>query len=340
MLDPLIGKPIVNPQVHVVTDETVVRADVDRSSMPARWVSRSLYPGDVGCRNWLAVVHEPGYPLRDPNKYGLRRMRLASLARLAVETVVSLGPGDGTADVDMVTAVKQNLRSMNGRGNETRLTYIPVEICRPLLEMAIAALQPHAHVPAGILCDFEEGLVFLASALDRYATRPILFSLLGGTVGNLDAGEEGFFAGFRAMMEPGDAFLLDVPLAGPGWTPCDEPRLKAESYSQAFRQFLGNSLSGSHAKAGAEPPDATPSSVNSFGERVEFSLEHDRPTGAEVITVVDRGRGRNLVTFRRYRWRPLLRWFEDCGFAVVFAESSVISDQDAFGMGVVVLTVR
>ena len=41
-----------------------------------------------------------------------------------------------------------------------------------------------------------------------------------------------------------------------------------------------------------------------------------------------------------YRWEPLLSWFRSQGFAVEFARSSITSDQDKFGMGVVLLTAR
>jgi hypothetical protein len=309
----------MNPPVEIVADETVALVNQGALGPPAGWASRARYLGEAGSRNWLAVVHEPTYPLRDPDALGLRANRLAALAGRRAATFVSLGPGDGLPDVELVRAL-QDARA-------GALKYIPVEISRPLLEAAIANLWPHANVPAGILCDFEAGQEFLARALARYARRPILFALLGGTLGNLDEGEGPFFEGFRRLMRPDDAFLIDVPLAGPGWTAADEPRLRTETYTSAFRRFLAGGLGGAGGTAPLE-------------QWVGVARGHDAATGAEVVTVTDRRSGRAVLTFRRYRWQPLLDWLQGRGFAVEFARSSVASEQDRFGMGVVLLAVR
>src|SRR5262249_18434534 len=153
--------------------------------------------------------------------------------------------------------------------------------------------------------DFEDGQDFLADTLRRYTRSPILFALLGGTVGNLDAGERRFFAWVRSLLGTGDAFLLDLPLAGPGWTPADEPRLKPEGYTSAFRRFLGHAINRN------DPRDAT-----AFEQWVELSLSHDAEIGAEVILVTDRFSRRAVLTFRRYRWEPMLSWFQSQGFTV------------------------
>jgi hypothetical protein len=208
--------------------------------------------------------------------------------------------------------------------------YIPVEISLPLLQEAIGNLQAHADVPVGILCDFEDGREFLANVLRRYSRPPTLFALLGGTVGNLDIGEHSFFEWARSVLGASDAFLLDLPLAGPGWTPADEPRLKPEAYSSAFRRFLGESLDRNN-------PDKA---VAEFEQRVDLSLTHDHKTSAEVIVVADRLTCRPVLTFRRYRWEAIFRWFSSQGFTVEFACSSIASDQDKFGMGVVLLAAR
>ena len=68
---------------------------------------------------------------------------------------MSLGPGDGEHDVDLVKALK--LRS-------PELAYIPVEICSGLLGAAIRNLKEHVDIPVGILGDFERGQTFLREA--------------------------------------------------------------------------------------------------------------------------------------------------------------------------------
>ena len=310
------------PPVEIVADERVELINRRTAPPPNDWVSRALYVGENGARNWLGVVREPTYALRDPNCYNLGANRLAAVRGRHPATFVSLGPGDGLNELGLVQAL-----SGPGPG---QLRYIPVDISLPLLREAIANLRPHVEVPVGVLCDFEDGRDFLADALRRYGHPPTLFALLGGTVGNLDAGEPRFFAWVRSLLGAGDGFLLDIPLAGPAWTPADEPRLKPEAYTGAFRRFLCEAIDRNDCDGAAAV----------FEQRVELSLTHDAATGAEVILAADRLRRRAVLTFRRYRWETLLSWFRSRGFAVEFAHASINSDRDKFGMGVVLLATR
>src|SRR5262249_51549183 len=120
----------------------------------------------------------------------------------------------------------------------TSLRYIPIDISRGLLDAASRKLKGNAEIPVAILGDFEGGTRFLSVALNEYATHPILFSLLGGTIGNLDRGETSFFKNVLDLMRPPDHFLLDLPLAGAAWSEKTEPRLDKARYSEAFRSFL------------------------------------------------------------------------------------------------------
>ncbi len=322
----LRGSPVASddlaPPVEIVTDESVERIDRGVAPPPDGWVSRALYVGEAGARNWLGVVHEPTYALRDPNCYNLGANRLAAVRGRHPATFVSFGPGDGLNELELI-------QTLSGPG-PGKLRYIPVDISLPLLRKAIANLRPHVEVPVGILCDFEDGRDFLAGTLRRYGHPPTLFALLGGTVGNLDTGEQRFFAGVRSLLGAGDGFLLDIPLAGPDWTPADEPRLKPEAYTSAFRRFLCEAIDRNDCDGAAAV----------FEQRVELSLTRDAATDAHVILVADRFRRRAVLTFRRYRWEPLLSWFRSQGFAVEFARSSITSDRDKFGMGVVMLATR
>jgi hypothetical protein len=301
----------------ILADE--VTAAVNRgAAVPGSWAGRALYVGPAGAANWIAVVQEPGYPLRTLDDHGLRAHRHAALAGRRFATLVSLGPGDGTVDVDLIEVLAREVGPDAGPP-----AYVPVDLARPLLERSIEVVAPHAARVVGLHCDFEGASGFLDESVRRYTVPPVLFALLGGTVGNLDEGEERFFAAARRRMGPADAFLLDVPLAGPAWNADIEPRLGLGGYSAAFRRFLG--LPG--------VPDAD------LERRVAFEHRPDDATGAETIAVSDRLSGRRLLMFRRYRWGPILDWFGRQGFRVAFARSSLSSGSDRFGMGVVLLTV-
>ena len=92
-------------------------------------------------------------------------------------TLVSLGPGDGSADADLVAALAG------------RPAYVAVDISRPLLQAAIERLRPLAGPVRGVLCDFEDDGGFLGACLRGHAEPRVLYALLGGTLGNLDRGE-------------------------------------------------------------------------------------------------------------------------------------------------------
>lgn len=327
------------PSIQIVREATVAMLNgVNDISPPAAWASRTLYLGKAGAESWLDVVGETGYPLRDPDCFGLRANRRDALQGLRMGTLVSLGPGEGFHDIDLVNALRRQSTHVCETGeHEQTLRYIPVELSQTLLERALRNLSPHVDIPVGILCDFEDGQGFLAEMLEEFAQPPILFSMLGGTVGNLDGGDASFFAGLRGLLKTDDAFLLDVPLAGPAWTVAEDPRLRADGYSTAFRRFLGSGIAKVDPDGHRDLETRTERLVAEFGERLDFTHEHDSRTGAEVITVLDRPSQRTVLTFRRYRWDPILRWLQDQRFTVSYAKCSISSSQDKFGMGVVLL---
>lgn len=283
------------------------------------WSARALYVGESGAQNWLRVVREPNYPLRDPSLYDLRANRLSALQGLDVNTFVSLGPGDGHNEVELVQTLASQSRE--------KLLYVPVDISLPLLKQAITLLSGHAAVPIAIHADFEESGEFLAHILAQYTRPPVLFGLLGGTLGNLDRGEQHLLTWLRSQLQAEDRILIDLPLAGSGWAPSDEPRLRPAGYSPAFRRFLAEAMR----------PHDPEAAVTAFEERVELSLSPDPTTGAQTIAVSDRLSGGKLLTFRRYCWELVLRWFESQRLSVRFARCSIKSPEEKFGMGVVLL---
>ena len=323
------------PHVPIVSDETLALIDQGETPPPSGWASRALYRGQAGANNWLAVVEEPNYPLGHPDHLGVSSKRHDAVDGLDIGTLVSLGAGDGISDLELLSAI-----SGDGSGTGRRIRYIPVDISRVLLETAIAAVHPHHEIPVAVHGDFEEQQGLLADVLNRWASPPLLIALLGGTVGNLDNGELPFFEGLRRLMRVEDAFLVDIPLAGPAWNVEDEPRLKPGGYTSVFRRFLGAGLEWPSLVADARMSAATAGGQHPFEEQVSFSLTHDDDTCAEVITVCNRGDARPVLRFRRYRWQPILRWFANHGFKVQFSWSSVTSDKDGFGMGVCLLRPR
>jgi hypothetical protein len=296
---------------EIVADATLAAFETNPASLPAAWGAKALYLGETGARHWLDVAHSrSGTACGEPEE--LQRRRLNALDEIAVGTYVSLGPGDGLHDIEIIRHLK--LRN-------PRVRYVPIDISSELLSRAVENLASCCHVPVGIQCDFEVGQEFLKGALAGHKIPPALFALLGGTFGNLDLSEESFFRGMRELLGADDLALIEVPLAGPGWTPQTEPRLNPASYGPAFLRFLGG--------PGAAEGEAA---VTPFEKRFELRLEGDDLVGSKTIVVADRQSGRSIRN-RRYQLDRFLSWLPGQGLTIRFLDHVVSHGVGNLGMG-------
>ena len=325
----LVPKPKRLRAVPTIFDESVLRCSLDPDQIPANWAGRVLYLGEEGARAWLGVIGDPSYTLAiaSDSAFKLRQMRREALeqVRPEIETLVSLGPGDGELDQDIVDTLTNRL---------PKVRYIPVEISSGLLAMSVQKLKRNVDIPVAILGDFETGLRQVEQALDEYDCRPkpVLFSLIGGTLGNLDRAGSGFLDGFSRHMQPGDGLLLDVPLAGPAWSAAADPRMAKDHFNDPFRRFLAGGV------ARLNKDVSTAAYKSWFDERIECDYAPSNVMeGTQVITIRDRPTGRTLLRFNRYNWDSLLSWLVGRGFVIRYARNSLSSPRDVFGMGVVLL---
>ena len=313
---------------RIVVDERLLEMAASNAGGFSGWGSRALYEGDLGAQNWMGVVTEPNYPLRDGTRFQLAEHRLQAIEHSRVRTFVSLGPGDGLHDLPLIEKLNRN----------ATLQYIPVDISRSLLELAINTVTPVNPVLVGIQCDFEVGFPFLSNVLIGEAERPILFSFLGGTIGNLDHGLSPFFDQLQSFMQPGDEFLLDLPIAGPEWNRETEPRLRHECYSNAFRQFLASGVAKYRSTNESDYADVRTKLLDQFSEKFELALTEEEGTGAMCVTVKEQSSNLIALRLRRFDWHCTLSWFHQRGFRVTFAKFGLDSVPGKFGMGVVLLT--
>ncbi len=168
------------------------------------WGQRALYVGVDGARSWLRVSEHEDYDINE------RKLRSALASVMAWVTgplgsLVSLGPGDGRVDVALMSL-------LGGKG--ARPSYVPIDISEGLLLLTMKRLRKEhadAHMPFGILGDFEYGWDAFRHLLAGQA-RPRLFSILGNTVSNLDAGLQKFFPTFWSGVGENDYVLFDVLL--------------------------------------------------------------------------------------------------------------------------------
>lgn len=309
--------------VAVVADKNLAQLDNTGVSLPADWQSRRLYFGEQGAKNWLGVAQHPKYALHTDDAFGLNRNRLDAIENCTANSFVSLGPGDAIQDIPLVQSLQSRVSD---------LQYIPVDISRPLLIRALDTMKDRVKVPAALFYDYENIDEGFTDAIGRFATQPRVFSLLGGGFGNLDLGEERFLKRLSGVFSPADRLLLDIPLAGPAWTPSSDPRLDKGKFNIEFRRFVAFGMVSSVDQLAV---DARQLDEEQRLE-CEWGLASDIPA-TRVVSIRDKATGRVLLRFCRFDWEALIGWFQTIGFQVYFQRHSLASAADTFGMGVVLI---
>jgi Predicted nucleotide-binding protein containing TIR-like domain/Histidine-specific methyltransferase, SAM-dependent len=305
--------------IHMIADPIVVEQQI-LNPLPASWFQRDLYFGIEGAKGWLAAVGELSYAPR-VHELELRHLQIAAIELISVRTFVSFGPGDAEADKEIAISL---------RNREPWLQYIPVDISDGLLQRAVKLLSDQVRVPIGILGDFEDRLNFIALQIRDHAVRPILFSLLGKTLGNLDKYERGFLSTLGAtVMRPGDHLLLDVSLAGPRWSRDLDRRCQHASYGPGNRRFIATAVS-------RRTGDSIESIVDEFETRISFGAGGSDVPGAQSIDIVDSRTRRVISRTRRYEWKSFLNWLENRTQLQIVFKEALFAD-DILGDGVVLL---
>jgi len=312
--------------IPIIADDEIEQIDRGQLLPPNNWNSRRLYIGHQGADNWLKVVHHSSYPLQGTDPFNLRQNRSDAIDNVSVATLVSLGPGDAHHDIEIVKQLKKKVPD---------LLYFPIDLSKPLLISAIQTLKEHVKIPAGLMCDFEKLVVKVKNAISDLSQKPILYSMLGGTVGNLDLGESRFFTGIRDLMSKDDRLILDVPLAGPAWTPEEDPRFNKGEYTKEFKRFLAPGLN-------MENNLFNGTTIMTFVDnRIDCRIGNGgNIPETKTVTIFDTVTNQVILKFCRYKWDSIVQWLTDNGFEVIFNRCSIQSEDDKFGMGIVMLSAR
>lgn len=168
---------------------------------PKRLSCRYFYDRE-GSRLFAAICELPEYYLTRAEMEILERHsgEIASLLPADV-TVVELGSGSAIKTRLLLEAV------LPGR----RVRYVPIDICRPVLEESAADLLERFETLqiVAVAAEYHEGLRHLASESDR----PRLILWLGSNIGNFTREEAAtFLRRIREMMTPADRMLIGVDL--------------------------------------------------------------------------------------------------------------------------------
>jgi hypothetical protein len=302
--------------IPIEVDTSIVRASLSQM-LPADWHQRSLYLGTEGARSWLEVSRAL-HASRPGDEDQIRKLTLDALRDSGIRSFVSLGPGDGRIDREIVIS----------RADRT-LTYLPVDISEGLLCHSCSVLSDYAHVPVGVLSDFEERLPFIQRRLRRWMKRPALIGILGNTFGNLDRFEATFLKQVESWLQQKDLLLLHVSIAAEDWS-VERLPIASAAHSEARRHFFARGLA-------RQLNVALDDVLRDYDARISH-----RPGSSDVpetvsVDFVDSSSGRKLQNVRWYRWPILLQWIvRGFRFRIRWEHAHYFKSEDR-GEGVVLL---
>ena len=305
--------------IKFVADPVVIEQLIGET-LPKGWFSRALYVGMDGAKGWLAVTEDELYRPQEAT-YRITNLILDILSECEVRTFVSFGPGDAAVDREIAVSLRKR---------EPWLQYIPIDINDFLLLSAVDTLSQQVVVPVGILSDFEDRLNFIESQVGIHGNNPILYSLIGGTLGNLDKYERCWFETVRSMMKESDLLLLDVTILGDRWSLRTDRRYNHSYFGPELRRFICAAIS--HRTA--EPVEEI---ARDFDKRICFEGGLSDVPGTKTIRIFD-SKTQTLVTHvRRYQLEDLKEWLESTVGLEVLSHKSMIYEDAVIGHAVILL---
>ena len=172
------------------------------TASPKRLSCRYFYDRE-GSRLFEAICEQPEYYLTRAEMSILRSQADAIAANfLGDVALVELGSG---------SALKTRLLLDAFLKRERAVRYVPIDICKPVLEASAAGLAkqyPSLEI-AAVAAEYHEGLQLLRTESDR----PKLILWLGSNIGNFERGEAARFLGqVRETMADTDRLLVGVDL--------------------------------------------------------------------------------------------------------------------------------
>lgn len=174
-----------------------VRAGLTQTpkTLPPRW-----FYDERGCELFEAITELPEYYQTRTEKEILERHAAEIVARTRSASIVELGAGSCTKSRVLITAAK---------GMGSLWTFVPFDISETTIRRAASELAEEfsALTVYCVAGEFDQHL----AQIPRFGTQLIVF--LGSTIGNFDPREtERFLSEIRAMMQPGDHFLMGIDL--------------------------------------------------------------------------------------------------------------------------------
>lgn len=297
----LVDEPEFQPKASVVLHvdwfmhlHTIEPAD--------QWSPASLYHGRKGALAWRAVELDSAYAARvQTSETGAQIGQLIS--DRPVNTVVSLGPGAGTVDVEVMA---------NFRTNRLR-EYIPVDVNQYLLlESARRVVQHNALTKCvrGILCDFDTNASFVGEIVREHGRGPTLFLMAGGTFGNSIQTEAALLRSLHAIMNAGDLFVFDLFCWTSKYVAKKDPLYNLGKSPLAVQEFFANGVRTICRRESLRREEAL--------KRLEVQeTAGGGLPGTKAIAIVEKTSNSTLVRIRRFSLKEISVAIKDAGFKIV-----------------------
>ncbi|WP_353806260.1 L-histidine N(alpha)-methyltransferase [Prosthecochloris sp.] len=206
----------------------------DRKAASSAWNPANLYVGMDGALAWSKVETDPAYSNR--TQTNLNGHQIATLiGNHSVSTIVSLGPGLGTVDAELIANLKvKKLQE-----------YVPVDINHFLITKSaenVAAKNPWVECKHGILCDFDQNTSFIGQIISKHCPGPRLFLMAGGTFGNSTRTEQSLLGSLYQVMNHGDIFVFDLFCYGSMYDVNADPMFDFGQWPLAVKKFFVNGV--------------------------------------------------------------------------------------------------
>lgn len=266
------------------------------------WSLASLYSGLRGALAWRDVEYSPAYRERVQTEEGGAQIG-GLVGKRKVNTVVSLGPGAGSVDVEVMA----NLSVRQWR------EYIPVDVNRYLLlESARRVTQENGRTwcARGVLCDFDTNISFVGDVVKRYSKGPRLFLMAGGTFGNSGHTESALLGKLYEIMGEDDLFVFDLFC----WTDTyDEPKDPLYDLSGdakgAIRTFFANGVRMLRGELSLTDDEAL--------QHAEVKATSGSLPGTRGIVWVESESNTTIVRIRRFLIDEITAAISEAGFKIV-----------------------
>jgi hypothetical protein len=217
------------------------------------WGTKALYIGSESARKWKAIEEDKEYLLdtSEVMKFvsGIHSSDSISIDFKKIDNVISLGPGCGKFDDEIVSEVYKVNKFIN---------YVPIDINPYLAFEASRYIKQRNHkirVPFAIVDDFETNADYVSEILKRKfheLNQSNLFVMLGGTFSNLEAQEKNIARNIHGWMGEKDYLIIDAFIKDDNYNFETDTKRHVKNLPKPYIDLITNAVIKRHLLSGNE----------------------------------------------------------------------------------------